>query len=195
MILRDVRMSNNFAVNLTNSSRVHSRRKLDNYPTPSSATIALLKFLDLPKSTIIWEPACGIGEMSKVITQQGYYSVVSTDLYNYDYGIAGIDFTKTTSLLGDWIITNPPFNLSAEFIENAHKLEPEGFAFLLKSQYWHAAKRLELFNRVKPAYILPLTWRLDFLKGERGGSPTMDCLWTVWIQGNTRAEYVPLEKP
>jgi hypothetical protein len=50
---------------------------------------------------------------------------------------------------------------------------------LLKSQYWHAAKRHQLFNTHTPAYILPLTWRPDFMFGERGGAPTMDVLWTV----------------
>jgi hypothetical protein len=31
--------------------------------------------------------------------------------------------------------------------------------------------------------------------GERGGAPTMDVLWTVWIEGQRTAKYQPLERP
>lgn len=57
------------------------------------------------------------------------------------------------------------------------------------------ALRWNLFMQHPPAYVLPLTWRPDFLNGTKGGSPTMECLWTVWISGNTSAQYIPLLKP
>ena len=89
------------------------------------------------------------------------------------------------------MITNPPFALSEAFILKALQHAPI-VAMLLKSQYWHAAKRQQLFNAHMPAYIFPLTWRPDFMFGERGGAPTMDVLWTVWIKGQHTAKYEPL---
>ena len=95
----------------------------------------------------------------------------------------------------EWIITNPPFSLAEQFIRRSgeHKIP---FAMLVKSQYWHAIKRFFLFYENKPAYILPLTWRPDFLFKTRGsGSPLMDVMWCVWIPGATKTEYRPLLKP
>ena len=47
------------------------------------------------------------------------------------------------------IITNPPFNLAAEFIErSAAKNIP--FAMLTKATFWHAKKRQKLFEATRP---------------------------------------------
>ena len=76
------------------------------------------------------------------------------------------------------------------------------FAMLLKAQYWHAAKRMALFEEIPPSYILPLTWRPDFFFKERekgsGGSPLMDVMWCVWLtpwMKNVQTVYKPLPRP
>lgn len=149
-----------------------------------------MEFLSLPSSTI-WEPACGDGAIVKVLVSYGH-DVIATDIiYGQDY------FQQVEA--ADVIITNPPFNLSQQFIEKA-VTEANTVAMLLKSQYWHAAKRKELFKNTKPAFVLPLTWRPDFLQHERQegekGSPTMDVAWTVWKKGNNEpCKYIPLHKP
>lgn len=171
------------------------RSKTDFYPTPKEVTIALLDFLKLPQNALIWEPACGEGHMSKEIIKYGY-DVVSTEFYERGYGVSGIDYlTVTCPESIDWIITNPPFSLSEEFIRRsiAHQ---KPFAMLLKSQYWHSSRRRKLFEEYKPEAVLPLTWRPDFLFGAKSGSPTMECIWTVW--GDRPAQYTiyqPLRKP
>ena len=170
---------------LTTGGSRYKRRELDFYPTPPEVTIALMEFLKLPKSEI-WEPACGNGAMVNVLKEYGH-QVTGTDI------VTGNDFLKTSGKY-DAIITNPPFNISEQFIEKALKEAPI-VAMVLKSQYWHAKKRLKLFNDNKPAFILPLTWRPDFLNGERGGSPTMEVIWTVWIEGIKDCKYIPLQKP
>ena len=175
------------ALNLTNSSSINKRRELDFYPTPANVTRALLDFLKLPTSTTIWEPACGDGAMAEVIMDYGY-GVQSSDLRNTGYGDGNIDFLHSYRNDIDAIITNPPFASSEYFIIHALNQVPL-VAMLLKSQYWHAKKRTALFNEHPPAWILPLTWRPDFMGGERGGAPTMEVLWTVWITGNTDTKY------
>lgn len=185
------------AVQLTGASTTTKRRALDFYPTPPEATHALMQFLDLPEYFSVWEPACGDGSMSEVLKKY-VANVLSTDLRDTGYGKGQIDFLEATTGPGnfkpDAIITNPPFAVSERFIRKALK-HSSIVAMLLKSQYWHAAKRYPLFEANTPAYVLPLTWRPDFRNGELGGSPTMEVAWTVWIQGESECKYVPLRKP
>lgn len=183
-------------MNELNASRInggntaYKRVKSDFYPTPPEATIALMNFLQLPDDTVIWEPACGKGDMSSVIKNMGY-AVKESDIQRGD------GFLKCPFFECDWIITNPPFSLSEQFIKRCYE-HNRPFALLLKSQYWHAKKRLPLFEETHPSYILPLTWRPDFCFGKRGsGSPLMDVIWVVWDNeyGGKYPLYIPLEKP
>lgn len=171
---------------IANAGKAEKRRELDFYPTPPDVTHALMRFLALPL-TLLREPACGDGAMSKVLESYGH-SVISTDLRQTGYGQGGVDFITAAPRGAGGIITNPPFSASQLFIERAVEQAPL-VAMLLKSQYWHAKKRIELFNSRPPAWVLPLTWRPDFLGGEKGGAPTMEVHWTVWIRGQTDTRY------
>lgn len=180
---------------LTGRGIEDKRRPQDFYPTPPDVVIALLNFLQIqPKSKTVWEPCCGDGSISKVLIDYGFGSVTSSDI-NSTYGDQIDFFDCNPSVQFDFIITNPPFNLAEKFIEKALP-HAHVVAMLLKSQFWHAKKRRELFLETKPTHVLPLTWRPDFLNGERGGSPTMECLWTVWVKGNEYpCIYKPLDRP
>ena len=154
-----------------------------------------MQYLDLSLDATIWEPACGEGHISKALMEMGY-KVVSSELYDRGYGLVGINFLDSTPVEHfDWIITNPPFSLSEQFVRKCIEYQ-KPFAMLLKSQYWHSQKHEKLFKEYRPKAVLPLTWRPDFLFGKKGGSPTMECIWTVW--GTESAEstvYQPLTKP
>lgn len=174
---------------LTGGNTYYKRVESDFYPTPPEATQALLDFLEIPENTLVWEPACGKGHMTRVM-ENNNLNVIGTDI------LTGTDFLTADMPDGvEWIITNPPFSLAERFIRKCgeHK---KPFALLLKSQYWHAAKRYRLFVEFTPAYVLPLTWRPDFLFGARGGASLMDVIWCVWLPYNEQAtKYIPLEKP
>lgn len=198
------------AVALANGGDQSKRRELDFYPTPPEVTHALMQFIDEKGISAgtddnapyledwnVWEPACGDGAMSKVLTQYVGHTY-STDIRETGFGIGGVDFLKDSPHGVDAIITNPPFNLSEEFIRHAVSGAPI-VAMLLKSQYWHAAKRIGLFQKFPPAYVLPLTWRPDFLfdKREKGGksaAPTMEVAWSLWVKGDTDTKYRILRK-
>lgn len=179
---------------LTGGNDKGSRRKLDFYPTPPEVTEALMLAIDplLPKNRIIWEPCCGDYAMSSVIEKHGY-QVISTDIkYGDDYML--------TKREADAIITNPPFYLSEDIIRKA-RTEVRFIALLLKTQYWHSAKRKALFDEFPPSCVFPLTWRPDFLPERidpnKNNSPTMEVCWNVWF-GNTKEAatiYRPLSKP
>jgi hypothetical protein len=177
-------------IQLTGAGKKEKRRALDFYPTPPEVTIALMDFLKLEKMTI-WEPACGNNAMVDVLKSYGH-DVIATDIQT------GHDFFNTNRK-ANAIITNPPFDCSQRFIEKAISDAPI-VAMVLKSQYWHAKSRADLYAKFPPAWILPLTWRPDFLyqerkPGQKSAAPTMEVNWTVWIKGNHSAKYQPLIKP
>lgn len=177
---------------LANASAV-DRNSTDFYPTPENVTVALIRHLGL-RGALVWEPACGAGHMAEAITKTGN-AVLATELHWQGYGLGGVDFLNAPAPECDWIITNPPFKLAEEFIARCIE-HGKPFAMLLKSQYWHSAKRRALFERHRPTAVLPLTWRPDFHFGAKGGSPTMECVWTVWGEKPSNVtEYLPLSRP
>lgn len=184
-------MDNLQASRIIGGNTAYKRSSSDFYPTPPDATFALIQFLDLEKGTKIWEPACGDGHMVRVMKAMGY-QVVGTDIQN------GEDFLTLPLVDCEWIITNPPFSLSEAFVRRCieHK---KPFCLLLKSQYWHAKKRKQLFEELPPKWILPLTWRPDFMfKTRGGGSPLMDVMWVLWKPGDDRehiTRYLLLDRP
>jgi hypothetical protein len=202
------------AVTLTNNNNKR-RRELDFYPTPPEVTHALMKFITLPNHSVIWEPACGEGAMVDVLSQYGDsvkdghfvydsygsrgHRVIASDIRETNICHKPIDFLSTSLPDIDAIITNPPFNLSEAFIRHALSQSPV-VAMLLKSQYWHATKRIKLFDEFTPSYVLALSWRPDFLfdtrkPGDKKAAPTMEVVWTVWIEGDTDTKYRILKKP
>ena len=188
------------ASRIAGGNSAYGRRQSDFYPTPPEATVALLQFLNLPKNTTIWEPAAGEGDMLGAIRACGYGRSFGTDV-SEGFDFLSPDVFKRLLTGFDWIITNPPFSLAEEFIRHASELQ-RPFAMLLKAQYWHAAKRVALFEEIPPSYILPLTWCPDFFFKERengnGGSPLMDVMWCVWLtpwMRNAQTIYRPLPRP
>lgn len=166
-----------------------NRSKNDFYPTPPECTVALLNFLEerflLKKRDLIWEPACGSHAMVDVMNKRGY-TVLGTDIiYGQDY------LTTDPKDDYDWIITNPPFCSAQEFITRSTQRN-KPFALLLKSQYWHSAKRRKIFSEYPPTFILPLTWRPDFTGA---GASMLDMMWCVWIGPARVTYYIPLQKP
>lgn len=184
-------MNGTEASRISGGNSAYGRAKGDLYPTPPEVTYALLDFLRLPDNTRIWEPACGNGDMVHEMEVWGY-QVTGTDIS------MGQDFLTVSPVSCDWIITNPPFSLSEVFIRRCQYIG-KPFALLLKSQFWHARKRLELFQEDPPAWVLPLTWRPDFLFKTRGrGTPLMDVLWCVWAAPELPrfgTHYQPLPRP
>ena len=143
------------------------REKDDFYPTPESATQALLDRQKFQGD--IWECACGNGAMSKVMIKNNY-NVYSSDLINRGYGDTGINFLESNKKV-DNIVTNPPFNLSLEFFEQALKLTNYKIAFLHKLTYLEGLKRYEKIfklNKLKNIYVF--SKRLAFEKnGKNNG--------------------------
>lgn len=184
--------AHSMATATVDSMKRWKRKPSDVYPTPYEATCALIRWHAPPVDATILEPACGNGAISRALKALGR-EVDSSDLRHTGYGQGGIDFLADDTPAGA-IITNPPFSLAADFIRHACKRAPY-VALLLKSNYWHTAGRLTLFDNYPPNGIYPVSWRLAFLAEERGTSPLMDCTWFVWVRGKPWTRHAPLRRP
>jgi hypothetical protein len=167
------------------AQRHEDRDSLDDFPTPPWATRALfehvLKVMPSPTNLICREPACGRGDMSRVL--QSYFdAVVSSDTYDYGFGATG-DYLATKCRVTDWMITNPPFNLAQRFVEKAFKETREGVAVLVRLQFIEGVGRYNgLYADNPPSIIAPFTERVPMFRGrlKKKGSTATAYAWFVW---------------
>lgn len=178
----------NLAMGICGSSTTTVREKDDFYATPPEYVESFLNYETPP--FFIWEPCCGDGAISKILTAHGH-KVLSTDLVSRGFGEGGVDFLTCEVSPAPAIITNPPFKLAPTIILHAKKLKVGYLALLLKATFWHAKTRHALFEAWQPARIYPMGWRPDF-RGQ--GAPPMDCLWCVWDGESKTTAYIPMKK-
>lgn len=124
----------------------------DYYTTDPTAVEQFIKHLEIDgviTKKIVWEPACGCGNISKVLESNGY-AVISSDLYERGYGESGLDFLNTElPFQCDTIITNPPYALADEFVKHAMDILPRGGRYfaLMNLSYLAGQKRFkEIYN-------------------------------------------------
>ena len=85
-----------------------TREEHDFYATYPEAIDRLFEVEKFPDT--VWEPACGMGHLSKRMMELGK-KVYSTDLINRGYGTGGVDFLKATGNPYGAVITNPPYKI------------------------------------------------------------------------------------
>lgn len=165
------------------------------YQTPEVATIALLAHESF--SSTIWEPACGLGAISRVLEAQGY-AVVLSDLV--DRGLISED--GDVQSVGDFlsskpegkgdgpdIITNPPYGevLNA-FVAHALRVhKPRKMALLLNANFefgFADDDRNFVMEEYPPSRIYKFKRRLPMMHREGYEGPKapsrMNTAWFVW---------------
>lgn len=166
---------------LYNFNGASERREGDYYPTPDWVADALLDNCnnDYRFHGNVWECACGDGRLAERIKAKcPFAEVYSSDLYNRGYGESGVDFL-TSRRETDWIITNPPFELTFEFMLQAKKLAKSGFAFLLPIRYMTGQRRARFYRKYPPSRIIVIPRKIDFLGT---GNPKMEFAWFMWAK-------------
>lgn len=188
---------------VTNNTFAQTRKNLrserqrdDFYRTPATATEALLAVEAF--SGWVWEPACGDGAISKVLTRHGI-QVFSEDLIDYGFGFAGRDFLLTRGLAATQIITNPPFKLADEFALHALELGATKIALLCRLAWLEgAARHQRLWSKHPPSRVWTFCRRQTLWKGDdpnaqdKGGAIAF--AWFVWDaahQGETVLRWLP----
>ena len=132
-------------------TKIPSKKGSSNdFQTPAFAIDPLLPYIK--KEWMIWECACGKGNLIKAFISKGY-KVFGTDIIN------GVDFVNSNNTLFldnrnfDCIITNPPYSLKNEFLETAYEIG-KPFAFLLPLTTLESKKRQSLFKKYGLEVIL-----------------------------------------
>lgn len=172
----------------------HERSKYDFYETPTEVTEALLHLEDFTLG--VWEPACGMGAISKVLTSHGIYTL-NTDITNHGYEFQNytLDFLKCKhdaaamhQPMHPNIITNPPFR-SAMFFALAGikyvKASGGKLALLNRLQWLEGIGRKEkLFDEYPPSRVWVFSRRIPRMHNPtwtgKKTSSLVAFAWYVW---------------
>lgn len=130
-ILTIIKMSGK---NYSCNNKTEKRSKNDFYQTPYSMTRLLLdnEYFDYNKSVL--EPCCGNNAIVKILKEKW-----NENLINY-YDIEKDFFTETKQY--EYIILNPPYKLSFEFLLKCKNVCNK-FAMLLPLNYLHGKRRYD----------------------------------------------------
>ena len=173
------------------SSAVMQQRKepadsLDYFPTPPWATRALCEQLggrDRLCDLVAWEPACGDGHMARPLAEY-FGSVTASDVHPYGHGqVLDFLFPVPAPVAADWIITNPPFRLAAEFVHRAVGIARQGLAMLVRTAFLEGIERhASLFSVHRPWAVMQFVERVPMVKGrlDKSSSTATSYCWIVW---------------
>ena len=161
----------------------------DFFPTPAWATLALLAEEEVIGD--ILEPACGDGDMARVLTAHGH-TVVCSDLHPRVGHPGGDDFLNYPADGRRYanVITNPPFNQAERFVHAGLRVAEHKLALLLRLAFLEgAARSASLFAVRPPTRVIVFSERITFYPkaAERKGSGTTAYGWFVWDQATPDA--------
>lgn len=172
------------------SSHSQTPRQIhDFYATHPRAIDGLLSVYQLPP--LILEPCCGDGSLSRRLEELGY-SVISEDLYEYNFGTSGMDFLQRNTMPDDCecILTNPPYNQALDFVLHALDILPMGglLCMFLKTTFLEGQRRYhDLFSQYPPESVLQFVKRIACAKnGDFSAmkSSAVSYAWFVWRKGS-----------
>lgn len=188
------------------NQRHEAHDSLDDFPTPPWAVRALCVHV-LPTKVLAglscWEPACNRGYMARSLAE--YFSdVLATDIHDYGWegqqGVRDFLFDRPSAPTQgvDWIITNPPFRLAAQFALHALDVwRPSGVALLVRTSFLEGQERHEkLFKPHRPAIVAQFVERVPMVKGRHDpdASTATSYAWIVWKRGwtkGTQFQWIP----
>lgn len=166
-------------------------RRLQFFPTPPWAARAggeLIASLD-PGDWTAWEPACGQGHLAHGL--KDYFRTVATsDIFDHawDGQDRVADFMARDDGRNpevDWIATNPPFTLAAEFVRLGLQRARRGVALLCRASWYESAGRYSLFFGETPltAYA-PFFERVPMVLGrwDPSASTATAYAWFVFMR-------------
>lgn len=174
----------------------------DDFPTPPWAVRALCEHV-LPtkalKSLTCWEPACNRGYMAKPLAEY-FGEVITSDIHNYGWNghqlVRDFLIPHTDDPKADWIITNPPFKLAAQFTIRALGIS-NTVAMLVRTSFLEGQERHEtLFKPHPPSIVAQFVERVPMVRGRHDpdASTATSYAWIIWKRGwskGTQFQWIP----
>lgn len=159
----------------------------DCFETPAYAVEPLLPYLR--PDWVIWEPACGSGQIVRVLAAHGW-RVIASDLRD------GRNFFAWEPTTFDCIVTNPPFSDKYRWLARCYALG-RPWALLLPYETGAAAQAIRLFLRYGPTEDLIPDRRINYATPTRvaRSQAQFPSAWFTWGLGIGRARtYVTLRR-
>ena len=165
------------------------RKEDDFYSTPSRATRLLLKKESFGNR--IFEPACGIGAISNVLLENGYW-VYSSDKIDRGYTKNIVDFfdLKTNPDEHFSIVTNPPFQCRynnkimrvEDWLLRSFEIGAGKVALFLKTTALAGKRRSEIFEKSGFKKLWQFRERVSLYRSdiEMDNSGMMDFAWFIF---------------
>jgi hypothetical protein len=162
------------------------RQGADWYREPRDSVLSLFNALTFEGR--IHDPCCGRGRIVEVAREGGYHATGS-DLYDYGFGEAGVDFL-TDDGPRDSLAFNAPYALNEAFIAHALDVAQYEIAALVRVPFLAGQQRYRtLFRAFPPERVLILSRRPSMPPGD-SNSParngTADYCWLIWPKREAR---------
>ena len=165
-------------------NKKEKRPKNDFYCTPFSLTWELLKKQNITKA---WEPACGLGSITKPLIDNGV-DVSCSDI-DPEFDPKGISrqFFEFTLPQQPVIISNPPFSLWDVFVFHAKMLDAKKIIFIGKTDYFSADGRSKsgIWNNLHHVYIFnrKVDYQTPYREDGLFHVGAMTSAWFIWDKG------------
>lgn len=187
--------------------RLLAKGSLEYFPTPPWATRALCReilfrhYLSSMRDKRVREPACGGGHMVRPL-QEFFGQVDFSDVADWGVSPEIRDFCEESRdrliedghVIPHWIITNPPYEIAAKFLDRALEIATEGVAMFLRLGWLAGQERYrEIFSWRPPTYVCPFAERVALIEGawDPEASTATDYVWFVWIKDAFPSEARP----
>lgn len=185
------------------AQRHEAHDSLDDFPTPPWAVRALIEHVIKPirpayqfDRQVCWEPACNRGYMAKPLTEY-FKGVYCTDIHDFGWDGQSAVRDFLIPMKGDprcdWVISNPPFRLAAQFINRALDVSSGAVAMLVRTSFLESVERYEkLFKDTPPAIVAQFVERVPMVKGRHdpSASTATSYAWLVWCWGVEPTKFV-----
>jgi hypothetical protein len=146
-----IRIDSKRSLRRTQEQNTKESQGFDQCQTPIYALDPLLPFL--PKDWILWESACGEGNLSRGLSDMGY-KVMATDI------LSGSNFFAFQPALWDCQVTNPPYSIKLDWLERSFQL-CKPFALLLPVELLGVGAAQKMFKKSDMEIIL-INKRVNF---------------------------------
>ena len=143
----------------TLQDRVREASEYNQFATPSYGTEILIPYLKQKGFQYAWEPACGLGHISKVL-EENDINVFQSDINIFkgnEEKTHKLDFTVQTELPDkniEAIITNPPYSIKDDFIKKCYEFG-KPFALLMTVRALGAKDRVNMYMEYGIELLVP----------------------------------------
>lgn len=170
-----------------NTKRKVSKDYSDLYNTPRKALEALFDHPEFTfdKNNSYFEPCNGKGAISNFVKEKTGISMVTNELFGYSKTDYTENFLKPKKKVAkDWeydiIISNPPFKIGSEFVQEGFKYAKEQYQ-LLRLNFLEGKTRKEtLFSKKHLKRVFIFSYRISCTKGVEE-EPSANAVAYAWF--------------